>query len=197
MLFYEGLRKMPPTAVIGNSVFVYRLERWPVPAVPDDFATAAAIDAERRLGDELMEVEWFSRAIVHYRRYLEHRANEPAVLTSLGYALMMTDQPQDAATALRRAIALSPDSGLAHMVLSTALLNARGNVSEIVEHARQAARVLPADPTALLTLGRALAVSGQFREAEAVLSRVLTIAPQEAAAHELLQRIRTRSRQVG
>jgi hypothetical protein len=197
MLFYEGLRKVRPTAVIGNSVFVYRLERWPEPDTLGTAATATEIDAERRLGDELMKVEWFSRAIVHYRRYLEHRANEPAVLTNLGYALMMTDQLQDAATVLRRAIALSPDSGLAHMVLSTALLNARGNVGEIVEHARQAARVLPADPTALLTLGRALAISGQFREAEAVLSRVLTIAPQEAAAHELLQRIRTRSRQIG
>jgi hypothetical protein len=58
-LFYSGLRRMTPSEVIGNSIFVYRLDRWP----DADYSAYAGLDsgdADRLLGTRSIQAPtWY------------------------------------------------------------------------------------------------------------------------------------------
>jgi Flp pilus assembly protein TadD len=189
-LFYRGLRETRPVAVIGNSVFVYWLDAWPeaadhaVPTAPTE------VDAERRLGDELLRGRWFEHAAVHYRRYLERRPRETRVLSSLGLALFWAGDLEHAIPVLQQAVTAEPDTGVAQLALASALFDTRRDIREVVPHARRAAALLPSDPQAQVMLGRALAVSGELSEATRAVEHALDIAPNHQDARELLQTIR-------
>jgi cytochrome c-type biogenesis protein CcmH/NrfG len=189
-LFYRGLRETTPVAVIGNSIFVYWLDRWPE-AADDELSTSPTdVEAERRLGDELMRARWFEHAVDHYRRYLGRRPDETQVLGSLGLALFWSGDLDRAIPVLQQAVAAEPDTGVTQLALASALFDERRDIREVVTHARRAAMLLPSDPRALVLLGRALAVSGELSEAARTVQHALDIDPSDADARQLLQTIR-------
>ena len=185
-VFYQGIRDSTPVAVLGNSIFIYRLDHWPVGRE----MAATNPEPERRLGDELAKVGWFDQAAVHYRRYLAARSNDASVLTRLGVALVSSDKPADAIPVLETAIAREPDNGFAHLAMAAALFDARRDIDSAIVHARRAVLLRPSDPGALVLLSRVLAVAGQFDEASVWVERALTIGPVDAGARELRRRIR-------
>jgi len=189
-LFYRGLHASRPVAVIGNSIFVYWLDRWPEAA--DQGVSGASTDAEveRRLGDELLRARWFEHAAVHYRRYLKQRPSETRVLSNLGLALFSAGDLEQAIPTLQQVVATKPDTGVAQLALASALFDRRRDIREVVAHARRAAALLPSDPQALVMLGRALAVSGELTEAARTVQHALDIDPSHADARELLRTIR-------
>jgi tetratricopeptide (TPR) repeat protein len=189
-LFYRGLRGARPIAVIGNSMFVYWLDRWPEAADPDSSADPTDVEAERRLGDELLRARWFDHAAVHYRRYLGRRPHETQVQNNLGLALFWADDLEHAIPALQQAVSAKPDAGVAQLALASALFDKRRDIGEVVAHARRAAALLPSDPQALVMLGRALAVSGELSEAAQAVQQALDIDPNHPDARELLHTIR-------
>jgi tetratricopeptide (TPR) repeat protein len=188
--FYSGLRATTPVAVIGNSIFVYWLDRWPEGADHGVPAAPAEVEAERILGDELLRAQWFDHAAVHYRRYLEQRPDEKQVLNNLGLALFWAGDLDRAIPALQRAVAATPDAAVQHLALASALFDQRREIGEVVVHARRGVALLPSDPRALVMLGRALAVQGELGEAARTVQRALDIDPNDADARELLQTIR-------
>jgi tetratricopeptide (TPR) repeat protein len=189
-LFYRGLHGTRPVAVIGNSIFVYWLDRWPEAAGNGLAAASTEVEAERRLGDELLRAQWFEHAAVHYRRYLGRRPSETEVLRALGLALFWAGDLENAIPALQQAVAATPDIGLAQLALASALFDRRRDIREVVAHARRAATLLPSDPQAQIMLGRALAVSGELSEAARAVQNGLDIDPNDRDAYELLQTIR-------
>lgn len=190
-LFYRGLRDTAPAAVLGNSMFVYWLDRWPEADDSDGASAPFDVDAHRRLGDELMKQEWPDHAAVHYQRYLDHDPADPAVLADFGLALVWAGDYQDAIQPLRRAVALRPDRGPAHLALAAALYEARQDIGDVVGHARRAVTLMPSDAAAHVMLGRGLAASGRLQEAAESVSRALTLAPNDVDALDLLERIRS------
>jgi tetratricopeptide (TPR) repeat protein len=189
-LFYEGLRRLTPAAVIGNSIFVYWLDRWPE-ADAELPAGVDAVDADRRLGDELLKVQWLPRAITHYRRSLHRHPGQPRVLTNLAAALLRTGATGEAIPLLQRAVSLAPDSGPGHLLLASALFDTRAEPARILVHARRAAALLPNDADALLMLARALAVAGDLHGAADATRHALILEPGNREAQELLARIRS------
>jgi 4-amino-4-deoxy-L-arabinose transferase-like glycosyltransferase/Flp pilus assembly protein TadD len=189
-LFYRGLLQTRPVAVIGNSIFVYRLDQWPEAAEQGAPAPPTEVDAERRLGDELLRVQWFDHAATHYRRYLGHRPHDTQALSNLGLALLGAGDLDQAISVLQQAVAAQPDAGVPQLALASALFDTRRDIREVVAHARRAAALLPADPPALVMLGRALAVSGELSEAARTVQQALDIDPNDADARQLLQTIR-------
>ena len=180
-LFYSGLRRMTPAEVVGNSIFVYRLDRWP-DADYGAFAEVEPGETDRLLGDELLQVEWFDRAIVHYQRALAHHPDHPIVLQNLGAARLATGDAAAAIPSLQRAVALRPESGLAHFMLATAIFNVRGNPDRVIAHSRRAVTLLPGHLDALLLLARGLGVRGLLAEGEAVVARALSLDRSNAEA---------------
>jgi tetratricopeptide (TPR) repeat protein len=188
-LFYRGLRGTKPAAVIGNSIFVYWLDRWPEAAGDEPSAAPDDAEAERRLGDELQRAQWFDHAAVHYRRYLAQRPADTQVVRSLGLALFWAGELEQAIPALQQAVAAEPDSGIAQLALASALFDERRDIHDVVAHARHAVALLPTDPQARVLLARALAVGGDLREAEREVHRAIAMDPGDADARELLHTI--------
>jgi 4-amino-4-deoxy-L-arabinose transferase-like glycosyltransferase len=187
-LFYEGLRQMEPIERLGNSIFVYRLERWPERTVRQNEATVTP-DADLRLADALAKAQWFDHAVVHYRRHIQAAPDDAAALTRLGMALVAGDEPLEAIPVLEGAIAREPENGLAHLFIAAALFDARRSIDTVIAHARRAALIRPADAGALVMLGRALAAGGQLDAAAVSVDRALAIGPDNADARELRRRI--------
>jgi hypothetical protein len=153
-LFYGGLQQREPVAVIGNSIFVYWLDRWPDPEAP----AAGDAQAERVLADELLKAQWFNRAAIHYRRYLDRHPDEPPVLLNLGVALASSGEVDDGIVALQRAVALAPGVGLGQVTLANALA-ARGRLTEATTVVRRALAIDPSDATAIDLLRQIQAVT--------------------------------------
>jgi 4-amino-4-deoxy-L-arabinose transferase-like glycosyltransferase len=186
-LFYEGLRQRKPAAVIGNSIFIYRLDRWP--EAPANVLDAGDRRADRLLGDELTKVQWFAHAALHYRRYVERHPDEPRALVKLGTTLVAAGKAREAIPVLQRAVALAPDTGVAHFMLATALFDTRGDIDNVLTHAQRAERLLPDDAGVLVLLARTLAVHGELGKAASTVRQALAIDPTNAPARDLLQRI--------
>jgi hypothetical protein len=185
--FYRGIHDMTPVAVLGNSIFVYWLERWPEAPPPDDPATPREASADLRLGDELLKGQWFKHAAVHYRRYLDTHPKANAALIGLGTSLAASGALTEAIPILRRAVDREPDRGGAQFVLAASLFDTRADIAEVLVHAHRAATLMPSDPDALVLFSRALGVNGQYEEAAEVESRVLAMQPDNAEARELQQ----------
>lgn len=189
-LFYSGLRRRTPTDVIGNSIFVYWLDRWPdadYGAYPD----LESGDADRLLGDELLRVQWFTRAIVHYQRVLARHPDQPSLLQSLGAALLANGDAAAAIPPLERVVAVRPDSGLAHLLLATALFDTRASPNRVIVHARRSVELLPTNVDALRLLARALGVRGNLVEGWEVINQALSLDPRDVEAMELEATFRT------
>lgn len=192
MTFYRGLRNTTPLEVIGNSIFVYRLDRWPEERPPSAPTTPRHAEADLRLGNELLKGQWFEHATFHYRQYLETGPlNETAGLVGLGMSLASSGAVAEAIAALRRAVGREPDNGSAQFALAASLFEARADIDEVVAHARRAAALLPRNVAALTLLSRSLAVRGLYDEAAAVVQRALDIDPDDADARKLQGLIRS------
>jgi hypothetical protein len=68
--------------------------------------TPREIETHRWLADAPLSRQWFEHAILHYRKYLLLRPDNPAALTKLGLALVSPDATEEGIHVLRRAVAL-------------------------------------------------------------------------------------------
>jgi len=102
--FYAGLRTREPVAVIGNTMRVYWVDRWPMP-------TGEPLDpASRRTLAEglLFGRRWPERALTHYDEYLKRRPADPDAWNGFSLALAQTGRTTEALAGFRRVLALSP-----------------------------------------------------------------------------------------
>jgi tetratricopeptide (TPR) repeat protein len=155
-LFYRGFLSLSPVDRVGNSIYVYRVDRWPEPqgGGSDPLSGNGALHAA--LGDRLfLDLDWADEAVVHYRRALERMPGEAAIMRNLGVALLELGRVKEAVTTLREVTILQPLDGLARYWLAAALLD-DGQPREALAHAEAAVRLRPDDPGArdLLSFAR-------------------------------------------
>jgi tetratricopeptide (TPR) repeat protein len=185
-LFYKPFQELEPVAVLGNSLRVYWVERWPEalgPRAGDD------IEAHRSLADALLlGYAWPTRAALHYREYLQHHPDDADALVNYGIALVGADRVEEGLAALRRAVAANGNHGAARLTLGKALFGSR-DLAGAAEHAERAVALLPDDADAHHLLGRVRAVQGRLDDAAREFERVLQLQPQHAEAREYLRRI--------
>lgn len=175
--FYEPFLDMTPVAVIGNSMRVYRIDRWPETPGPK---TDADVEARRELADALLfGLGWPTRALVYYREYLERRPDEAGPLVNSGVALAAMGRASEALETFRRAVHLAPEDGGAQLTLGRALF-ASGDLAGADVHGQQAVRLKPDDPVAHHLLGRVRAVQGRDEEARRYFHRALELDPASA-----------------
>jgi hypothetical protein len=187
-LFYRPFRDRTPVAVIGNSIRVYWVDRWPEATGPDGWV--ADVNDHRSLADGLMfGYQWPRRAIRHYREYLRHRPDDARAWRSVGLALIASDETDDALRALERAVTIAPDDGDAHFLLGQVLF-AAGDIAGSAVRADRAAKLLPARADVHDLLGRVRAVEGRFSEAQALFERALLLDPAHRYAREHLDALR-------
>jgi tetratricopeptide (TPR) repeat protein len=182
-LLYAPFRNLEPVAVIGNSIRVYWVERWPDTTGPE--VRVADVEDHRILGDALLYgMRWPTRAVRHYLEYLTYHPNQTETLLNAAVALSESDQPDQSLAMLQRAVDADPDSGEAHFLLAR-VLAARANFDAAALHAARATALRPDDPVAHDLLGRIRAVQGDAAQAEDLFLRALELDPtyQDARAH--------------
>jgi hypothetical protein len=102
--FYAGFQDSEPVAVVGNSMRIYWVERWPEHSDP-------SLDAEslRTLADGLLfGLRWPELALVHYDEYLRREPRNPAGWNGMSLALVQAGRLAEALDGFRRVLALSP-----------------------------------------------------------------------------------------
>jgi hypothetical protein len=111
-LFYRPFMDMEPQAVIGNSMRVYWVERWPEATA--ERAADLPVQAHLMLADALLYAQqWPDHAVVHYREYLETRPHDTGALLNAGVALTsMGDVSQGVAT-FQRVLLIDPGNAQA------------------------------------------------------------------------------------
>jgi hypothetical protein len=185
-LFYAAFRDLQPAAVIGNSIRVYWVDRWPE---PDAQAASTATEADRSLADALLfDFRWSDHAILHYRRYLDAHAENADVLVSYALALMGANQVKESVAALERAIGLDPRNGAARLVLGQLLL-ANGRLPRAAIEAERAVSLQPQKIDAHLLLGRVYAAQGRLAESAREFARAIEIEPDHAEARDFARRV--------
>jgi 4-amino-4-deoxy-L-arabinose transferase-like glycosyltransferase len=186
-LFYRPFRDLEPDAVIGNSIRVYWVNQW-----PDTTARAAEdgdVDAHRFLGDALLFGQrWPTRALRHYRVYLNEHPEEPRTLVNAAIALASTGDIDGASGMLRRAVALDPDNGEARLTLAKILFGRR-DLDGARRHAERAVVLLPSRPDAYELLGSVRAVEGRIDEAARYFQHALKLDPDFTLARDDLDRL--------
>lgn len=125
-------------------------------------------------GDSAQALALIDRAIAAGGKIAAYHASRGSVLLSLGRA-------EDAASSLRQALALDPDSAEAANVLGNAML-AQGDPATAIECYRQALTLRPQYPEARNNLGSALRSIGCLEEAEAELASAVRLRPNYASA---------------
>jgi len=149
-LFYRGLLSLTPVERIGNSIYVYWVERWPdggshlgiTEPLPEDGGLRAA------LGDRLLfDLDWADQAVVYYEKALQRMPDNTGVMRNLGVALFKTGRAKEAVSTLQRATVLQPLDGLARYWLAVSLL-AEGQTQEALAQAEAAVRLRPHDAAA-------------------------------------------------
>lgn len=191
-LFYAGFREQMPVAAIGNSIHVYRVDRWP--EASNEVRGAADAETHASLADALLFAQgWTEQAIGHYREYLKHRPDDASGWTRLGLALLANRDSGEAIATLTEAVRLDPRNAQARRLLAQGLVD-RGNPREAGVHAAQAVALAPEDPNAHDLLGVALAMQGRLEEAAMHFERAVQIDPAHTVAHEHLRLARQRRR---
>ena len=120
-------------------------------------------------------------ALAAVDRAIGVRADVGAFYVSRGAVLMALRQPQDAAHAARRALALDPSNAEACNMLGNALMGLH-EVDGAVAFYRQAIRFRPDYVEALNNLGSALRALDRPPDAEAALRKALRLRPAYASA---------------
>jgi len=184
-LFYRGFQTMTPVAQVGNSIFVYRIDRWPEPSDSDESGSAA----DAALADALLFAQgWSDRAALHYRNYLKYRPDDADAWARLGLALFADGQTGEGMAAVEEAVRLDPRNVRGRRLLARALIEG-GNPREASSHAATAVTLVPGDGDAHDLLGVALAMQGKLEEAAIHFMRAVEIDPGNKVAVDHLQRI--------
>ncbi len=106
-LFYAPFKDLPPAAIVGGSMRVYWVERWP--EATSSGGEPVALDTRRTLADALLlGMQWPELAVTHYREYLRLRPRDADALVHLGVALSALGRPAEALTELRQAMIVDP-----------------------------------------------------------------------------------------
>lgn len=115
----------------------------------------------------------------------------------LSLAEMQRENYQAAVRAAREAVRLAPYLPETHIQLAYALLELPWGNAEATDAATKALELAPDDPDAHLVAG-AVAAAGQRKdEAEAQFNRVLSLDPDNTAAHNELARLHLKKRNIG
>jgi predicted O-linked N-acetylglucosamine transferase (SPINDLY family) len=159
-------------------------------AAADHFRRAAALrpahpDPLIRLGSVLLELGELSDAEATFRRALTLRPEDAIAAADLATVMLRQGNPDEAVKYGRRAVALAPDAAATHLRLGLALKARHG--ADAAHHPsdrqdaekafRNALRIQPAEPTAIVALVEMLRGQNRLLEAAEICEQAIAPAP--------------------
>jgi tetratricopeptide (TPR) repeat protein len=186
-LFYRGFLNEEPVAVIGNSIRVYWVERWPEADPETDSFSDSPAALQLSLADALQfQLNWPDHAVIHYREGLRDEPETQSVLANFGLALFDSGEMDQAIDVLRRAVSLDRANGPTRIRLAAALLKRR-RMEEGKAQAQRAVELSPDDAVAHDLLGVAFVGVGELESAKESFEKALALEPEYFTAQEHLR----------
>jgi tetratricopeptide (TPR) repeat protein len=182
-LYYREFRERKPAVVLGHTIRVYWVDRWPEP------------EEERRASDDVEDVRALARglarlgslrhAALHYREIVNQRPTDARALARLGAVLVQDGQFDEGLRALRTALDLAPGDASIRYDHGIALLIA-GSLARAEIGAEAWVRLTPSDPRARHLLGLVRRTQGRLDEARIEMARALESDPSFTPARDAL-----------
>ena len=186
-LFYRGFFNEQPVAVIGNSIRVYWVERWPEADPETDSFSDSPGAVQLSLADALLlQLNWPDKAVIHYREGLRDEPETPSILANFGLALFDSGDTDQAIDVLRRAVSLDRANGQTRIRLAAALLKRR-RMEEGKRQAQRAVELNPNNAVAHDLLGVAFVGVGELESAKQSFEKALALEPEYFTAQEHLR----------
>jgi len=183
--FVKPFRSLRPAAIIGHSIYVYRIDdaikqlRKAVEIHP----TSGQAHAD--LASLLENQKNMAEAVEHYREAIQFNPPPTKALYNLGIILAKQGNLDEASKLLRRATESSPLDSDIHYDLAQ-VLAMRGNLDDVIEQLRATIEIDPTSAGAYYNLGMLLATKGHIEEAIASVRKSLSIDPTQSKAHYYL-----------
>jgi Flp pilus assembly protein TadD len=188
-LLYKGFDDLDPVAVIGNTIKVYWLERWPDATLPPEEMTEPTLRHLESLGNRLMDHEWYDQALVYYKMYREHRPEHGHIHAYIGTAYARLNRTDKAVRSFERAVNCSPTQEQFRAMLGCMLLS-QGNLDAAALHFQEWTRLSPDNAEAHYFYGVVLGGKGRQEDAINELSKALKLDPQNSLIREHLDQLR-------
>jgi len=180
--FVRPFRWLKPAAIIGHSIFVYRMSdaieqlRKAVQTNPTSAETHA--DLAILLENQQQVVE----SIEHYHQAIRLNPDSTTAHYNLGIILTKRGDVDEAIEHLRKAVQNDPLDADIHYDLAL-VLAMKGRIEEAMDQLRATIKIDPTYTKAHYNLGVLLARRGRVEEASASLRKTLNIDPTYSRAH--------------
>lgn len=188
------LRLRRPDAVIGHSIFVYRLSQGDIDAAlfgPPPEAAHDDPESLYRMGDMFAEMGAARLAELFYQLALRLRPDEARVRHNLGVVLGQMGRIQESLTELREAVRLQPDFADAYENLGNAL-SVSGDLVAAAPAYERAIALNPRKPEPYASLADVYALRDDLNRAAAMYQKVLTLRPNWPEARSSLASVYAR-----
>lgn len=188
-ILYDGFKDLKPVAVLGNTIRLYRVEKWPMPRAADLLdRTKTKIQNLVSLADYLVHLKWPGQAMSYYRMVLELEPSNAAVHAKIGTLHLHAGDRPAATRSYRQALALAPDSAKYTGMLACLLVE-QGLVAEARPHALRWVQLSPESSEAHYCLGAIFVEDGEYLRARAELAEALRLAPDNRQVAAELKRL--------
>jgi tetratricopeptide (TPR) repeat protein len=137
--------------------------------------------AHINLGDILVQKGYVDEAIIHYKKALQIKPNDPEAHVSFGYALLQKGMADEAIIHFQQALQIKPNYAQAHNNLGDVLAQ-KGRVDEAIVQFKEALQIKPDYAEACYNLANALLQKGRVDEAITQFQKALQIKPNYAEA---------------
>ncbi|MSP40047.1 MAG: tetratricopeptide repeat protein [Deltaproteobacteria bacterium] len=180
--FLKPFLSLSPTAIIGHSIYVYRISQAIVALRETVTTYPESAQAHADLGSLLENQGDVADAEKHYRQAVQQQSAPTKALYNLGMILAKQDNVDEAIEFLQRARTASPGDEDIHYDLALALA-VRGDIEHAMGELRQTILIEPLYTKAYYNLAILLARQGQNSEAVAALRDAVKANPLFAKAH--------------
>ena len=180
--FVRPFRSLKPAAIIGYSIYVYRMSDAIQQLRKAVQANPTSADAHANLAILLENQQQIGESVEQYRAAINLDPNSIAANYNLGIILTKRDEIEEGIKYLRKASQIAPLDADIHYDLALALA-VKGYLEEAMDQFRATIKIDATYTKAYYNLGVLLARMGRVEEAVARLRQALNIDPAYSRAH--------------
>jgi len=188
-ILYAGFRKLKPVTIIGNTIRLYWIEKWPTTAI-EDVPSHKKLKASNfiSLADYLARMKWPDQALLYYQMALSLDPKSGPVYAKIGTIHLHANRQPEAIAAYLRAVEHSPKVAK-YVGMLASLLIEQERYGEAKQYVQTWLGIDPNSSEALYCLAALHVENKEFHSARAALLRAVKLAPDNLELRSELKRL--------
>lgn len=188
-IFYAGFLNLKPVEIIGNTIRLYWVEKWPVTA-PEEVASRKPLEAEDfiSLADYLVRMKWTEQALIYYKIALSISPKSGPIYAKMGTIHLQENRRSEAIRAYMCAVEYSPNVSKYTGMLASLLIE-QERYRDAKPYVQAWVEMEPSNPEALYCLASVHVGNHEYYSARAILRRAVQFAPHDVGMRAELKRL--------